>query len=90
MQIQRERTGGQQAQQHPHAPIGEGQAGQSTDDREDYGFGDQLRDQAPASGADGDADRDFLSPRRRARQQQVGHVRAGDQQNQADHRAQHG
>jgi len=90
MQIQRERTGRQQGQQHSHAPIGECQTRQSADDGEDDGFGDQLRDQAPASGANRHPYRNFLSSRGGARQQQVGHVGAGDQQNQTNYRAQHG
>ena len=51
-------------------------------------FHQQLPDQAPAAGAQGEPHRDLLLPRRCARDQQVGQVRAGDQQNQRDDRHQ--
>ena len=49
----------------------------------------QLADEPPAAGAQAEADGDLLLPRGGAGHQQVGDVRAGDQQHQADHAHQH-
>ena len=52
--------------------------------REQDAFGQQLPDDAAASRADGRADRDLALAARRAHEQQVGDVRARDQQDEAD------
>ena len=48
-------------------------------------FGEKLADQPRAARAQRQADRQFLLARRRPRQQQVGHVRARDQQHDSHH-----
>jgi hypothetical protein len=52
--------------------------------RQHHTFGKQLPHNPPAPGAHGRANRDFSFPARRARQQQVGHIRTRDQQHQPD------
>ena len=47
-----------------------------------------MQEQSPARGAQSRADRQFRLPRRRSRQQQVRHVRTGDQQHESDCREQ--
>ena len=49
-----------------------------------HAFDEELRDDAAAAGAEGDAHGDLALTRQRARQQQVGDVRARDQQDEAD------
>ena len=54
---------------------------------EQHALGEQLPDEPAAAGAERQADRDLAPARRGARQQQVGDVRARDQQHGADHAA---
>ena len=55
---------------------------------EDDAFDEQLLHDAPAAGAHRQSDRDLALPRRGARQQQAGEVRARDQQHHAGDRGQ--
>ena len=69
-----------------HAGDGEEQADAAADEAEHHALDQQLTDDAPARGAEGDADGDLARPMRRAREQQVGDVRAGDEQHEARRR----
>ena len=75
---------GAQLQQAVHAPDRDQQPERAADGREQHAFGEQLRDEARASRAEGPADRHLALPHGRPREQQVGDVRAGDQQHEAD------
>ena len=66
------------------APRRDENAERAADRREQQALGQQLADQPPARRAERQPDRDLLLPRRRTRQQQVGDVRAHDQQHQHD------
>ena len=66
------------------ANIRQQQADQPARDGEHEAFGQQLPDDAPAAGAEGGAHGHFFLPRERTRQQQVRHIRAGDEQNERD------
>ncbi len=57
--------------------------------REQHAFGQQLRDDAAAGGADGRSNRDLAAAPGGADQQQVGDVGAGDQQDEPDRAEQH-
>ena len=72
-------------QQQMDSPPGDEQAGQSAQHGEHGAFGEQLADDAAARGADGEANRDFLRARSRARHEKAGDVGAGDQQHHAGH-----
>ena len=48
-------------------------------------LGQELAHQAPPVGAQREADADLATPRDGPRQEQVGHVGAGDEQDQAGH-----
>ena len=52
--------------------------------REQNAFGQKLTDDAPRTGAQRGADRNFFLAGHGARQQQIGHVGAGDQQDAGD------
>src|SRR5262245_25987943 len=62
-------------QRHAESPSSHGQQ---------YALSQQLPHDAPSAGAHRHTHGDFSLPRRSARQQQVGHVRAGDQQHASD------
>jgi hypothetical protein len=64
----------------------EQQARRAADRRQDDALGDQLTNDAPAVAADGGTDRELALARRGAHQQQVGDIRARDQQHE-HHRA---
>src|SRR5436309_4189250 len=66
------------------APEREQQPQRAAEQREQRAFGQQLADQAKPSGAESGADGDLALARRRARQQQVRGVGAGDEQNESD------
>ena len=67
------------------APDGEQQSSGTAGEREQDAFREQQPDQARPSGAVGHPDRDFLAPRGRARQQEVGDVRTAYPQDEPDH-----
>ena len=67
-------------QQHPDQRAGGG---------EHEAFGQRLPDQAPSRRAQREPHGHLLLARRGPGQQQVGHVRAGDEQHEPDHRHQH-
>ena len=63
-------------------PAREGQSDAGRQQRHDQALGEQLAQQAAAAGAHRGADHQFLFAPRHARQDQVGHVGAGDQQHE--------
>ncbi len=69
---------------HVEGPLGDEEAGGAAHDGEQKAFGQQLADDAQAARAQRGADGDFLFAGGGAREQQVGDVGAGDQQNQRD------
>ena len=69
---------------HPREQQAEGRA----NGRQQQAFGEQLANQAPPPGAERRADRDFPS-RPGAREQEVGDVRAGDEQHDQDRGGEH-
>ena len=75
--------------QRPGRPVGDHQADDAAGKAEDDRLGQQLPEQPAAAGPHRHADRELTLTRRRTRQQQVGDVRAGDQQHQADRTEQH-
>ena len=83
------RSGRQHADQQTTGPQGHHQSEGSTEEGQQRRFGEQLPNQPPAAGADRQTHGHLLLPRIAACQQQVGDVRAGDQQHDADQRQQH-
>ena len=83
-----ERTpiGRHQEQQAARRPAGADDADRAAGPRHQQALGEQLPDQAPAGGAERQAQRELAPPRHRPRQQQHGDVGARDQQHHADHR----
>ncbi len=73
----------------PHAPDGDQPSEHARDGRQHDAFDQQLPDDPPAAGAEGDANGDFTRPVHGARQQQVRHVGAGDQEHER-HRSHQG
>jgi hypothetical protein len=72
--------GGQGDRQRAEGPVAEGQSGRARDHREDQALGEELPQQAPASGPERAADRELAHPGERAGQHQAGHVHAGHDQ----------
>ena len=70
---------GDQRSDEPH---GDDDARHASQDREDDALRQKLRENPSAAGAEGDADRHLLMASARAREQQSGHVRRRDQQQQ--------
>ena len=66
------------------AAVGERGADGAADQRDDQRLRHQLPGHAPGFGAEREADRQLLLPRLGAHQEQVGDVRARDQQHEAD------
>src|SRR5207249_4584944 len=62
------------------SPEGNGEAGESTEDREGKTLDQELADDARASGAHGQADGDFLDAAGAAHKHEIGEIGAGDQQ----------
>ena len=92
--VDRDRAGawrvrpGERGQQR-HRPDREQQSNQAAADGKDDALDQQLRGNPGAARADRGANRDLLLPADRARQQQVGHVGARDQQDEADRGDEH-
>ena len=78
-------VGWNQPDQSTRHPDGEQQAQQAAGDREHQALDEQLPDELPARRAQRQPDRDLPLARKRARDEQVGHVGAGDQEDEADH-----
>ena len=79
--------------QKPDAAEGEPRAHDPAGHREDEALGEQMADQPDTTGAERDANRHVVAASRGARQHQVRHVDAGDEQDNADrhhHREQRG
>jgi hypothetical protein len=66
------------------SPERDRESGRAAGEAEDERFGEELTEQPSAAGAERDPHREFGAARRRAREQQVGHVRAGDEEHEAD------
>ena len=62
----------------------EGEAQPPAGQGQEQALGEHLAEQRPAARAERGAEGELRAPRRAAREQQVGHVGAGDQQDQAD------
>jgi hypothetical protein len=79
---------GHQCQQRSRQHRRQAEAGDPSDQREDQAFDQELPYQLAARGAERQAHGDLLLPHEAARDQQVGDVGAGDQQDQTHHRHQ--
>ena len=75
---------GQHGNQERRAPPREQQSGCCAQRHEHDPFGEQLTDQSAAAGADREPDRDLVLPGRRSGEQQVGNIRAPDEENDTD------
>ena len=83
LQLELQRSGDlrrQQRRDERQRPARDDQAGDAAEHREHARLGEQLRDQLPAAGADRQPHGHLGRAARAAREQQVGDVRAGDQQ----------
>ena len=77
------------AAHHIKADFGDGQAGGAAEGRQQNTLGEQLPHQPLPAGAQSRPDGDLLLAPRRAREQQVRHIGAGDQQHQRHRPHQH-
>ena len=75
---------GRQRQQRIEPPAREKHAGCSPENRQDHAFRKKLANEPSASGAEGGANRNLAVARGGPGQEQVGQVRAGDEQDAAD------
>ena len=76
--------GGELPDEHLAAPVSEDQAEDRARRRQAGSLGEQLTGEPQPRGAEREPDAQLVTPRDRARQQQVGDIRAGDEQDQAD------
>ena len=74
---------GADGQQEWYAPGSEDQPENSADSGKKNAFGEQLADQMAAAGANGGTDGDFALASGGAREQEIGDVGTGDEQNEA-------
>ena len=90
-EIERQRDRNRQIEraEQSREPRGEQHADTGAEHAEDEAFRQELADEAPSPGADGEANRDLALTGRRARQQHAGDVRARDDQHEThrEHRA---
>ena len=75
---------GADGEQCAHTEVAGGEAENSAGKRQKQAFGEQFAHDARAGGAESGADGEFAGAARGTRQQQVGDVGAGDQQDEAD------
>ena len=75
---------GEEAQNGADAGVACRQTQNAAGHRQHHAFRKKLPDNPAASGSHRDANRNLPFPARRARQQQIGDIRAGNQQHQAD------
>ncbi len=75
---------GAEAQNGEHAGVADRQTQAAANERQHHALGQQLPDNPPASGSQCGTNRDFPFPGRGTRQHQAGHIRASDQQHEAD------
>jgi hypothetical protein len=68
---------------------GDQQAGDAADDRERQRFDQKLLEDSRPSGAERRANGELFPARQRPREEQVAHVRAGDEQDQSHRGQQH-
>jgi hypothetical protein len=80
---------GVHGQQRAHAGEAERESQRAAQHGEHGALGEQLANDASASGADGGADGDLALAARRAHQQETGDVGAGYQQHETDGAGQH-
>ena len=73
----------------PRGPLRHAEPGGGRGQRQQAAFGDQLLHQSRAAGAQSGAHHQFLAPLGEAREQQLSHVGAGDQQHQYHRPQQH-
>ena len=78
-EIRRDETG-----EHPQAGVGQAKTDHRAQQRKHHTFDQQLFRQARAIGPEREPQRDFLFPHRGARQQEIGDIRAGDQEHERD------
>ena len=78
-----------QREERRHAPARDDGTAEAGGERQHHALGEELADQAAASGADRRAHDDLAAARRGARQQQIGDVGAGDEQHEAHRAEQH-
>ena len=71
-----------QGRQRPHTPPGYGDAHRAADDGQEQALGEQLPDESPPRGADGESHRDLPLPRRRAHEKEIREIGARDQQDE--------
>ena len=71
------------------SPVGEQQSGGGAEQRQHAALGEELREDAAASGAERDAHGDLALPRFGAGEHEAGDVGAGDEQHEADGAEQH-
>src|ERR1700761_540954 len=71
------------------ALVADSESGNAAKQAEEHALGQKLADEPSAAGADGETNGDFLPPAHRTRHQQVGNVRAGNEQHQAHDEQQH-
>jgi len=67
-------------------PLGEDQPGHAADPGQQHAFRDELAEQPPAVGADGEAHGDLALARHGAGEEEIGQVGAGDQKHEAGER----
>ncbi len=79
---------GQHRRERTQAGVGEQHAGGASGARQDQRLDQELLEDAGAPGAQGRPRRELLAAAERPREQQVAHVRAGDEQHQPDGRQQ--
>ena len=82
--IQTRQAGGRNRAQLVNAQPREPQSQQRAAEGQQHGFGERLADQAPPTAAQRRADGQLALAQRRPHQQQVRHIRAGDQQQKND------
>jgi hypothetical protein len=81
-----DQASGSQAKQSLESGICDQEAGGAAHEGELNAFGERITNDAPAAGSECDSDCDFTPSRRRAGEQQVRDIHAGDQKDER-HRA---
>ena len=84
LRLVRDRSRRNQRENSRQTGIGEQHADGTRGEREDQALGEELPYQSPSAGAQRGTDRHLALTRRRLRQQQVRHVRAGDHEQERD------
>ena len=74
----------QEREDGARAPGGDEEPEPAAEEREEKALGEELPEEPLAPGAEGDADRELAGPAARAREEEVGHVGAGDEEDERD------